>query len=514
MINAVILLNDDLDNVNDCNSYKTCKSSHMAKSQSNMFFLLSVSIPRPLFPIAGYPLIYHHLRSLSKIEQVQNVFLVGKYDPKKFTYFIDEILSQFSFKSVQYIHDDVPKNEIGVLFKYRDNFLLDNPEHLFLMRYKICSSFPLADIIQFHREKERRMDQYQYSMRDSKKFTEDPQNKNLALITAVSVDQEHNTGKNFSCFAMNKDTNEMLHYCENSSNKYSNLINCGIYFISVRFYTEFGVACSLVEDQDHTMSQGQLDNDENSNYAGCSTPKDHQNSTISGSDFIKNYAQITNPQNLQAADQKSQQFQDSFTYLNSMESSLTVKELFMALCGKKKAYIYEIDKSKDFIQEIIRHEDKLSCQNMYFLHYSKACPQMLQGPNEYVKIQTIGICFIHPTAEIHPGALIGPNVSVGAYAKIHEGCRVINSIILEDAEIQSNSVVINSMVGWNAKIGPWCRIEGTLFSDEKSKQLQGQKFDVSVLGVGVVVDPEVMLRNCLVMPFINIKQNNTDRILF
>lgn len=93
-------------------------------------------------------------------------------------------------------------------------------------------------------------------MRDSKKFTEDPQNKNLALITAVSVDQEHNTGKNFSCFAMNKETNEMLHYCENSSNKYSNLINCGIYFISVRFYTEFGVASSLVEDQDPTMSQG------------------------------------------------------------------------------------------------------------------------------------------------------------------------------------------------------------------------------------------------------------------
>jgi len=50
MINAVILLNDDLHNVSDCNSYETCTSSHMAKSQSNMFFLLSVSIPKPLFP--------------------------------------------------------------------------------------------------------------------------------------------------------------------------------------------------------------------------------------------------------------------------------------------------------------------------------------------------------------------------------------------------------------------------------------------------------------------------------
>jgi len=70
------------------------------------------------------------------------------------------------------------------------------------------------------------------------------------------------------------------------------------------------------------------------------------------------------------------------------------------------------------------------------------------------------------------------------------------------------------MVGWNSKVGPWCRIEGTLFSDERSKFLQGQKFDVCVLGVGTVVEPEVMLRNCLVMPFIRVKKNDANKIIF
>lgn len=82
MINAVILLNDDLDSVSECATYTSCKSSHAHRSggASNLFFLLSVSIPRPLFPskcltelmsiVAGYPIIYHHLRSLSEIEQV------------------------------------------------------------------------------------------------------------------------------------------------------------------------------------------------------------------------------------------------------------------------------------------------------------------------------------------------------------------------------------------------------------------------------------------------------------
>jgi len=30
---------------------------------------------------------------------------------------------------------------------------------------------------------------------------------------------------------------------------------------------------------------------------------------------------------------------------------------------------------------------------------------------------------------------LGPNVSIGAYVKVHEGVRIVNSIILEDAEI-------------------------------------------------------------------------------
>jgi len=32
------------------------------------------------------------------------------------------------------------------------------------------------------------MEQYQYSMSDNKKFNDDPINKNLALMTAVSIE--------------------------------------------------------------------------------------------------------------------------------------------------------------------------------------------------------------------------------------------------------------------------------------------------------------------------------------
>ena len=70
------------------------------------------------------------------------------------------------------------------------------------------------------------------------------------------------------------------------------------------------------------------------------------------------------------------------------------------------------------------------------------------------------------------------------------------------------------MVGWNAKVGPWCRVEGSLSNEHKYKKTSASQFEVCVLGVGVVIEPEVMLRNCLIMPFITVKENNTNRIIF
>lgn len=55
----------------------------------------------------------------------------------------------------------------------------------------------------------------------------------------------------------------------------------------------------------------------------------------------------------------------------------------MPLCSKKKVFIYEIDKKKDFFKEVIRHEDKLQCQNLYFMHYKKVCPQLLDEQSEH-----------------------------------------------------------------------------------------------------------------------------------
>ena len=104
--------------------------------------------------VAGYPLIFHHVRALAEISQVRNVFLVGKYAPTSFNYFIESLYDEFCFNTVQYISDDSPNNEAGLLFRHRAQFMQDDPEYFFCLRYKICSSFPLQKIISFHKAKE------------------------------------------------------------------------------------------------------------------------------------------------------------------------------------------------------------------------------------------------------------------------------------------------------------------------------------------------------------------------
>ena len=61
-----------------------------------------MSLPPPLFPLGGYPMVFHHVKALSKLD-VSNIFLVGPYPQKKFIPFIDEVTSTFDFEKVEYI---------------------------------------------------------------------------------------------------------------------------------------------------------------------------------------------------------------------------------------------------------------------------------------------------------------------------------------------------------------------------------------------------------------------------
>lgn len=74
-----------------------------------------MSLPPPLFPLGGYPMIFHHVKALARLEgQVKNIYLVGPYPTKKFIPFIDEVTSTFDFEKVEYIESQTLSKGMGV----------------------------------------------------------------------------------------------------------------------------------------------------------------------------------------------------------------------------------------------------------------------------------------------------------------------------------------------------------------------------------------------------------------
>eukprot|EP00028_Trichosphaerium_sp_Am-I-7-wt_P000451 CAMPEP_0168535938 /NCGR_PEP_ID=MMETSP0405-20121227/19144_1 /TAXON_ID=498012 /ORGANISM="Trichosphaerium sp, Strain Am-I-7 wt" /LENGTH=326 /DNA_ID=CAMNT_0008563633 /DNA_START=59 /DNA_END=1039 /DNA_ORIENTATION=- len=89
---------------------------------------------------------------------------------------------------------------------------------------------------------------------------------------------------------------------------------------------------------------------------------------------------------------------------------------------------------------------------------------------------TVGPCLIHPSAKIGKGCLIGPYVCIGPDVVIEDGVRIKRTTVLGGATIKSNSMVDNSIIGWDSIVGRWVRIE-----------------NVSVLGRAVKINDMLLL---------------------
>jgi len=56
---------------------------------------LSLDLPKPLFLVAGIPIIQHHIEALAKVEGLRDVLLLGFYPASDMTDFVQEMNRQF-----------------------------------------------------------------------------------------------------------------------------------------------------------------------------------------------------------------------------------------------------------------------------------------------------------------------------------------------------------------------------------------------------------------------------------
>lgn len=175
-------------------------------TKGTRFRPLSLNIAKPLFPLAGFPMVHHPILACKKIPSLAHIYLIGFYDERLFTLYLSNVSSELKIP-VRYLCEDKPHGSAGALFKFRDLLMEDNPKEIFVMHCDICCSFPLVDMQLAHRN---------YG------------GIGTMLVKKVSMEA---TGQ-FGELVADPLTKELLHFAEKPETHVSDYINCGVYIFT------------------------------------------------------------------------------------------------------------------------------------------------------------------------------------------------------------------------------------------------------------------------------------------
>ncbi|KAI9652010.1 MAG: Proteasome subunit alpha type-2 [Alyxoria varia] len=176
-------------------------------SRGTRFRPLSLDVPKPLFEVAGHPIIEHCFRAITKVPEIKEVFIVGYYEETVFREFIKDAAKDFPHITVRYLREYQALGTAGGLYHFRDQILKGRPDRFFVLNADVCCSFPLNEMLR----------QFEEKGADG-------------LILGTRINKEAAT--NFGCIVSDAQTKRVLHYVEKPESHISNLINCGVYLFS------------------------------------------------------------------------------------------------------------------------------------------------------------------------------------------------------------------------------------------------------------------------------------------
>ncbi|XP_073140267.1 uncharacterized protein [Henckelia pumila] len=180
-------------------------------TKGTRFRPLSLNIPKPLFPLAGQPMVNHPISACKRIPNLVQVYLIGFYEEREFALFVSSTSNELKVP-IRYLREDKPHGSAGGLYNFRDMIMEDNPSHIVLLNCDVCCSFPLPEMLDAHRR---------YG--------------GLGTILVIKVSRE--SAHQFGELVADPDTNELLHYTEKPETFVSDRINCGVYIFTPDIFT-------------------------------------------------------------------------------------------------------------------------------------------------------------------------------------------------------------------------------------------------------------------------------------
>ncbi|KAI9893643.1 MAG: Proteasome subunit alpha type-2 [Vezdaea aestivalis] len=201
---------------------------------------LSLDLPKPLFEVAGHPIVWHCLTAIAKVPSIREVALLGFYEASVFHEFIKDSAKEFPQLKLTYLREYQALGTAGGLYHFRDNILKGGPERFFVLNVDVCCSFPLNDMLKLFEEKDAE-----------------------AVIMGTRVSQE--AAQNFGCLVSDAHSKRVLHYVEKPESHISNLINCGVYLFATEcIFPSIRTAIKRRTDRPRLVSYPSSDNLESS----------------------------------------------------------------------------------------------------------------------------------------------------------------------------------------------------------------------------------------------------------
>eukprot|EP00879_Flechtneria_rotunda_P009941 GHRR01010396.1.p1 GENE.GHRR01010396.1~~GHRR01010396.1.p1 ORF type:complete len:329 (+),score=90.47 GHRR01010396.1:1003-1989(+) len=138
-------------------------------------------------------------------------------------------------------------------------------------------------------------------------------------------------------------------------------------------------------------------------------------------------------------------------------------------------YWMDVGQPKDYLKGLTLHLDSLNIHNPSALYNTPG---------------VTGNVLVAPSAKIGTGCKIGPDVSIGEGCVIGDGVRLSNCVVMRGCSIGNHSKVDKCIIGWDSKVGSWCRLENHC-----------------VLGEDVQVKSELYMNGAVVLPHKEIKES-------
>jgi NDP-sugar pyrophosphorylase family protein len=150
-----------------------------------------------------------------------------------------------------------------------------------------------------------------------------------------------------------------------------------------------------------------------------------------------------------------------FDYIPDGRAVSIEREVFPVLANERKLYGFEFH---GLWTDMGIPDDYLKANQIILSKYEGV--KLGEGAKVDPTAKLLAPCYIGPEAEVGADSLIGPNTTVSDHVLIGKGCRIDNSIIFAGASIGDYSSVKNAIIGENAILERWVKVEsGSLVGD-------------------------------------------------